>query len=1340
MDFRRYRSFQPTLALMLLISLLSTTIPVGEGAVETSPDVDDMMEFVPMKETLVLSNGFPQVLSGIYGPEVTMDGLDMDPRASYLRLPIIQKEIELPLGSVDVEVDLRDTVFTYIPVPAGIGRNPHSIPKAKDGSPLVPDGGFEAPVQHLDHRIMTGINIETLGTMALLSVSISPVVPEGGMLRCMVSGVVDISYHAPTRLIWYDPEIYDVLVICPEEFLGTAARYADFRNATGRYTKVVTLPEILNDRYWEVKENDTQEEIKRFIYNARLEWGIDFVMLAGDVEHIPTRHILVLDGYDDSGTMRTDGAFVPTDLYYSDLFEEGTLTFTNWNADRAGDSKYLWGEYDGMIRDDPDLYPDIFVGRLPASTAQEFSDMFEKIRRYELEAKGSDWFYNATLCGTNTFTEHPTPEGEYTCNYIASTFLDGFNVTKLYETTGTLFNISTVIDQGTGLLVFSDHGDYDGWGYTQAFPWGAYRSINASRQENGHELPIAVLDACLTHGFDNENASDPVSGKDPVYGQWYYPPGSSLDERDCLGEYLGKNPDGGAIATFGCTRVGYGSLGPSYPSVNSGYFNVRLNKAFAEGVQTPGQVLARAQKDFIINIGVSGVTSYKTVTEYILLGDPSLNIGGIAGTNVEIDAERDNITVTPGTEAQLNMTVRNIGIIPVNVLMNITVEGNGMSVWTANTSEVNGSIPVGGSIDCSIFVYAPPNALFGQERNVVLRVDSLLLPRPRTFIIEAIAARTEGVDIFMDPPLLSAPQGSDAIGFVNIENLGNGREDFTVSFPDLPVGWEVEMDPFTVEVDPFTQTRFPFKLTVPGRSLAGTTPYLVAVESSITGAHAAALFNMTVEPDLSFDLSLPALTVKVLPEENTTIPFHLIGWGNVNVQIDIGWTCSRTEGWDIEVINGSQVLPPFTNGTGGISVRPPAGTDPGVYTMRITADSGIEEKEAFVDIIVLKEYGFSVVVGETLIEAGMEERVSFHLNVSNLGNIYDQYNLTLSGSPPGNWSISLNPPSFSVPKGSWKMVYLDITPGFMENGTYDFSVSVKPWSGIAHQTVDMRVVIGKSFGFDLVGELSQPVVKPGGRFEDVLELRNLGNTNDFFLINASMEGDWPVHLSTTNISLNYSGSADIGIGFDIPVNALAGKYTLSLFVLSRGAGTFTHFERTIFVSEVYSLRVETDLNGDVLKVRPGRLVQLDVKVLNEGNTPDSVTIGVSSSSYVEGWISLSSSNFNRIDPGDNRTFQVILDVPGNASEGDYRISIWVDSFGDAPANRLNLTLKIEEKGAGALFSSVDPLPVIVAAAAGLGIILIAVFLAVRAYRKASGMDLEDAGMEWEEDEEEADWE
>ncbi|MGA1793210.1 MAG: C25 family cysteine peptidase [Thermoplasmatota archaeon] len=1325
--------------LMFILVLPSILFSIdGEGTSTSGVDDDRNLstDLLTRTETISLSGGLPMIVQGPYGTEVRMDGYDMDPRSSYLRLPLRTEVIELPLGSNLVEVSIKDPRYVRIPVPVDLGRNPHSIAKAFGAEPVIPDGGFEAPVEHLTHTLRTGIDQEDLGSKAYLSLMVSPVTLNGDALECMISGEVEIEYNYPAEQIWYATEEFEVLVICPEVFSEVAVEYAEFRNATGKDTKVVTMDDILSDRYWTIQENDTQEEIKRFIYQARLNWGIDFVLLAGDEEHIPARHILVLDGYDDSGAQRSDGAFVPSDLYYSDLFEDGSTTFTNWNADLSGDSRYLWGEYDGGIRDDPDLYPDVFVGRLPASTVEEFADMFAKIRGYELNAKDSYWLYNATLCGTDTFTQYPTAEGEYECDYIDSNYLGDYNVTKLYESTGTLFNISTVIDQGTGLLVFSDHGNYDGWGYTSGYPSGAYKSMYADDQTNGYMLPITILDACLTHGFDNENASEAASGQDPVYNQWYYPPGSSRATVDCLGEYLHKNPDGGAIASYGCTRVGYGSSGVTYPLVNSGYFNVRLNKAISEGVKTPGQVLASAQRDYINNIGPSGSSSYKTITEYILLGDPSLSIGGISGTKLEVETDPVNVTVRPGEEVEIDFTIRNTGIISTDVLLNVSVQGNGRHVWTANISIEGGSIPVSGELNGTLSIYAPPSALYNEIRDVVLKVDSILMARAVTHTVEAFTMRTVGLNVSVDPNDLSAPQGSYAVGYIKVENLGNGPETLDLSFPDLPAEWTIEVSSYTAEVESYKDLSIPFKLTLPARFLAGTYTHKARVLSSQTGASAEGYFNMTVEPDTSYDLGIPVEIMELYPEENLTIPFNIIGSANVEMDVTLEWIGNRMDDWDVEVLNGSLTLSPFSNGTGGIRVRPPNGTDPGVYTMYVTADNGFDEKEDVLDILVKKLYAFELEAEDTLLEADPGERVSFSLNVRNLGNIFDQFNMTVIEAPEGNWSMVLNPKFFSVPKDSQKRVYLDITSEFPVNGTYGFRVKVSPWSGGGSQFVDLKVVIRRTYDFDVRGDVIDNVRKPGEVLVFDLELWNLGNTVDRMEINASLENGWPVTISNSSMTLGPTASRGFIVSVEIPLGALAGEYRLLLHVQSNGSGLFRDFERKLFVDEVYSLNVVMDLVESTVRVRPGRIAQFNVVINNLGNTPDSVNIGYSSSSYVEGWITLSTASFNKIAPGDNRTFQVIVDVPGNVTEGDYRLTLWIGSMGEMEALKLNLTIRVEKRGGSELFSKVDPVPLAVAGIAGLGIILVTLFILVRMYRKSSGVDLEEAGMEWESDDEE----
>jgi len=158
------------------------------------------------------------------------------------------------------------------------------------------------------------------------------------------------------------------------------------------------------------------------------------------------------------------------------------------------------------------------------------------------------------------------------------------------------------------------------------------------------------------------------------------------------------------------------------------------------------------------------------------------------------------------------------------------------------------------------------------------------------------------------------------------------------------------------------------------------------------------------------------------------------------------------------------------------------------------------------------------------------------------------------------------------------------------------------------------------------------------------------------------------------------------------------------------------------------------IDGFLLDLKPGRLYQFTVKIENFGNAPDSVNIGVSASSYVREWISLSTSSFTAIPPGENRTFEINLKVPKNITEGDYRLSLMVGSIGDIEAVRTNLTLHVEDKASNGILAKIDIVPIIIAGIAGLGIIILVVFILVRAYKKSSGMDLGDAGMEWEEDE------
>ena len=86
--------------------------------------------------------------------------------------------------------------------------------------------------------------------------------------------------------------------------------------------------------------------------------------------------------------------------------------------------------------------------------------------------------------------------------------------------------------------------------------------------------------------------------------------------------FLNKD-DGGAIATVGATRTAYTWVDRNGVYAGAGYLNVHFFKAYEEGIAV-GEMLTFAQNDYINNVG----RDFFTIEEFILLGDPSITVGG----------------------------------------------------------------------------------------------------------------------------------------------------------------------------------------------------------------------------------------------------------------------------------------------------------------------------------------------------------------------------------------------------------------------------------------------------------------------------------------------------------------------------------------------------------------------------------------------------------------------------------------------------------------------------------------------------------------------------------------
>jgi len=103
---------------------------------------------------------------------------------------------------------------------------------------------------------------------------------------------------------------------------------------------------------------DYQEKIRNFIIDVYTNWQIEYVLLGGDVEVVPTREVTCTH----FGFSRQ----IPTDFYYAEL-----------GGDWQADDDMCRIDYNGV-----DFMAELLVGRAPVNTTQEVNNFINKTIAY----------------------------------------------------------------------------------------------------------------------------------------------------------------------------------------------------------------------------------------------------------------------------------------------------------------------------------------------------------------------------------------------------------------------------------------------------------------------------------------------------------------------------------------------------------------------------------------------------------------------------------------------------------------------------------------------------------------------------------------------------------------------------------------------------------------------------------------------------------------------------------------------------------------------------------------------------------------------------------------------
>jgi hypothetical protein len=401
------------------------------------------------------------------------------------------------------------------------------------------------------------------------------------------------------------------------------------KNNQGVNTILVELSEIYSSSIG----RDNAEKIKYYIKDAIESKGIYYVLLVGGMRgqgfswYVPVRYSHVVPPDEQE---YAEKSFI-SDLYYADIYDSLGI-FSSWDSN----GNDIFGEWDENKKDEMDLYPDVYLGRLACRYNFEVTTMVNKIITYEKGGVSDSWFKNMVLVGGDSYNDtNHFIEGELICEEAINN-MPGFNPVRLYASEVQDIDqnsVKNVIDPGCGFAYFCGHGNPGTW--TTLFPpnakeWATgFGNFDMIYLKNNGRLPIVVVGGCHNNQFDVTLLNLFIDFLESLRKAIWYP--------RCWSWWFTCKMDGGAIANIGSTGLGTHGREDTdnngiadYLEVLDGWLELRFFQLYGlENSDILGKNHGITLTEYLHRYyGSYEKMDVKMVQQWILFGDPSLKIGG----------------------------------------------------------------------------------------------------------------------------------------------------------------------------------------------------------------------------------------------------------------------------------------------------------------------------------------------------------------------------------------------------------------------------------------------------------------------------------------------------------------------------------------------------------------------------------------------------------------------------------------------------------------------------------------------------------------------------------------
>ncbi len=320
---------------------------------------------------------------------------------------------------------------------------------------------------------------------------------------------------------------------------------------------------------------------------------------------------------------------------------------------------------------DPDLgcvsgsdnFPDIAIGRISANSAADVTLQVNKIINYEKNpASGNNWLTTATGIASD---QGPGDDNEKDYEHedvIWNDKLDPFtydSYNAIYDPSASSADVSTAVNNGTGIINYTGHGSSTSWGTT------GFSNNDVNNLTNGEMLPIIFSVACNNGEFNLSS--------------------------DCFAEAWVKKENGGAVMFLGSTI----SQPWDPPMRGQDYFNDVLIGGYDYDAHS-GQsgINTNEERTFIGSVIVNGFNlmlsesetsdDINTAHTWTTFGDPAMQIR----TKSPAELTLSNESVRTGEP--FTTTVTSSGSAVSDAMVTLSQDGS----YFSGVTDENGSVTI----------------------------------------------------------------------------------------------------------------------------------------------------------------------------------------------------------------------------------------------------------------------------------------------------------------------------------------------------------------------------------------------------------------------------------------------------------------------------------------------------------------------------------------------------------------------------------------------------------------------------------------------------------------------